>query len=210
MYYLLHFINVEGARFIVLRLQDSDGFDEIDDLVALLLRQVAEFLHRTVGVAHTTLVLATVPHDGLHHVAGPTVVQPLHATATLSGQPTSPQRSGAAPARADVVLHPQAMLHKVGVGPYLLVRIARHVAVGGKELGRILDVVVARLPRRTVAGCAANLCKQALALLEIFGGGVARCGHGQATVPYHQVLILRVGHLGVELLAGEIGIDVVL
>ena len=110
-------------------MDDLDGFNEIDELVALFLRQVTELYDGIVGIARATLVLTTVPHDGLHDVAGTTVVQTLNAAATLGGQSTAPQRGGATPARSDVVLHPQTMLHEVGIGPYLLVRIARHVAV---------------------------------------------------------------------------------
>ena len=149
-----------------------------------------------------------MPHDSLHDVAGAAVVQTFHTAATLSGQSATPQRRSAAPARADVVLHPEAVLYEVGVRPYLLVRIARHVAVGKEEAGRVLNVVLASGPRRTVTGGTANLREQLLALLEVLGRGVAGSRHSQSAMPYHEVLVLFASHLGVELLAGQVGVDV--
>ena len=84
----------------------SDGFNEEDDHVALFLRQLSEVQDGGVGIARSTLVLAAVPHDGLHDIAGTTVVKTLYATAALGSQSASPQRGGTAPAGADVILHP--------------------------------------------------------------------------------------------------------
>ena len=102
------------------------------------------------------------------------------------------------------------MLYEVGIGPYLLVRIAGHVAVGLEESGGVLDMVVARLPGGTVTGGTAYLGEQLLAFLEVVGGSVAGCRNSQAAVPYHEVLVLGIGHLCIKLLAGQIGVDVLL
>ena len=135
----------------------SDGFDEEDYLVALLFRQVAELDDALVGIACTALESAAVPHDGLYDVAGAAVVQAFRSAAALGSQASSPEGCCAAPARAYVVLHPKSVLNEVRIGPYLLIGIARHVVVGKEELGRILDVVITRLPRRTVASGTAYL-----------------------------------------------------
>ena len=58
-----------------------------------------------------------VPHDGFHLVAGAIVVQTVFSTCQLQTQAASPKRSGAAPARADVVLHKEFVLHHIGVRP---------------------------------------------------------------------------------------------
>ena len=84
----------------------SDGFDEEDDHVTLFLRQISEVQDRSVGIARSALIFAAMPHNGLHDIAGTTVVQTLYAAAALGGQSASPERGGTTPAGADVVLHP--------------------------------------------------------------------------------------------------------
>ena len=121
-------------------------FNEIDDLVALCLLQVAELHNGVVGIAGAALVLASMPHDGFHDIAGTAVVQTFHAAAALGGQSASPQRGGATPTCTDVILHPQTMLNEVGVWPYLLMGIAWHVVVGSEEFIGVLNVVFTSLP----------------------------------------------------------------
>ena len=118
-----------------------DRLHEEDDVVAVSLLQVAEFLDGVAGVA----LGVAVPHDSLHGVACTAVVETVFGTGTEFRQSATPERSGAAPACADVVLHEETVLHKVGVRPYLLVRIARHVVVL-EDAVRVLDVVVASGP----------------------------------------------------------------
>ena len=64
--------------------------DEEYHLVALLLRELSELLHRFVSIALATLLSATVPHDGLYDVAGTAVVQALSARPALAGQSSTP------------------------------------------------------------------------------------------------------------------------
>ena len=134
-------------------------------------------------------------------------MEALSARTALACQSAPPERSGSAPARAYVVLHEETVLHHVGIGPYLLVRIARHVAVGEEKVG-VVNLVAACGPRRTVAGGASHLGEESLAGLEIVGSGVAGGRDGEASVPDHEVLVLFCGHLGVETLARQVCLDV--
>ena len=123
-----------------------DGFYEEDDVVALGLGEVAELLYSPACVT----LCVSVPHDGFERVAGTAVVQTVFSTCAEQRQSATPKWSGAAPTCADVVLHEETMLYKVGVRPNLLMRVARHVIVAEQSV-RILNVVVASLPRWTVA-----------------------------------------------------------
>ena len=78
-------------------------------------------------------------------VACAAVVETVFGTGTELRQSAAQERSGAAPACADVVLHEETVLYEVGVRPYLLVRIAWHVAVCEYTV-RVLDVVIASGP----------------------------------------------------------------
>ena len=62
----------------------------------------------------------------------------------------------------------------------------------------------------TVTGSTANLREECLALLEVVGCGVTGCRNSQSAMPDHEVLILRIGHLGIQLFTGQIGIDILL
>ena len=141
-----------------------DGFYEEDYLVALFLAELSESEHRLVGIALAAFGGATVPHNGLDDVAGAAVVEALRSRTAFAGQSAAPEGSGAAPARADVVLHKQSVLHHVRVGPNLLIGIARHVGVGEEAVG-VLDIVAARGPRGTVASGATHFGEQAFAFL---------------------------------------------
>ena len=136
-------------------------------------------------------------------------MQAFRTRAALGCQATAPEGSGAAPARAYVVLHEEAVLHHVGVGPNLLVRIAGHVGIGEEEV-RVVDFIAARGPGRTVAGGTSYLGEECLAGLEVLGRSVAGGRHGQSAVPYHEVLVLLGGHFRIERLAGEVSLDVTL
>ena len=54
----------------------------------------------------------------------------------------------------------------------------------------------------------AYLGEEGLARLEVFRGGVAGRRHSQSAMPDHEVLILLLRHLGIQILAGQIGLDV--
>ena len=123
-----------------------NALNKEDELLTFLLREVAELHNGVVSIALTALVLASVPHDSFEHVSSAAVVQTLHPATRLASQSTSPQWSGTTPTCADIILHPQTVLHEVSIRPYLLVRIARHIAVGGEELGGVLDMIITRLP----------------------------------------------------------------
>ena len=102
------------------------------------------------------------------------------------------------------------MLYEVGIWPYLLVRIAGHIAVRGEELGRVLNMVFACCPRRTVTGSTANLREEFLTLLEVLGSGIASSRNSQAAMPYHQVLVLRIRHLRLQRFACQICVNILL
>ena len=123
----------------------SNGLDEEDDLVALRLGECAELFDTFIGIALAALRGAAMPHNGLDDVACTTVVQALRTRSTLAGQSTSPERCGATPACADIVLHEKTVLHHVGVGPYLLIGIAGHVGIG-EEAVRVANLVASRGP----------------------------------------------------------------
>ena len=106
-----------------------DGFNKMDDLLSLVLFQVAELDNRFVGIARTAFISTAVPHNGYEYIASTAVVKPFHTAAALGSQATSPKRGGTAPACTTVVLHPETVLHEVGLGPDFLVRITRHIAV---------------------------------------------------------------------------------
>ena len=151
-----------------------DGIDELHDGIAVLLAEVAEFLHGPAGVA----LAVAVPHDGFDDVAGAAVVQTVGGAGADGGEAAAPQRGGAAPAGADVVLHVQLVLDHVGVGPYLLVGIARQTLVGGgEEVVGVGEAVVAGGPAGTVAGGAADLAKQLASPLHGRVVEVAEGGH---------------------------------
>ena len=124
----------------------SNGFNEEDDLVAFFLAEVAETENRVVGIACAAFPSASVPHDCLDDIASTAVVKSFNTSSALSCEASSPEWCGAAPARPNVVLHPKSVLNEVGIGPNLLIGIARHVVVGKEELGGVLDVVVSCLP----------------------------------------------------------------
>lgn len=186
-----------------------NGFYEEDHLVALFLGELTEFLYRLVSIALTAFGRASVPHDGLYHIACPTVVHAFRARSALLGQATSPQRSSPTPSCANIIFHEEPVLHHIGIGPYLLVWIARHIGIGEEKI-RIMNLITARGPRGSVTCGTACLCEELLSCLEILGGGVACGRHSQSPVPYHQILILFGGHLHVQRFAGQIRLDVVL
>ena len=86
--------------------------NEFHDGIAVFLRQFAEFLHCAAGIA---LGIA-MPHDGLDDGLGATVVQTVAASSAAGRQATAPERGGAAPARADVVLHVKLVLDVILAG----------------------------------------------------------------------------------------------
>ena len=96
----------------------SDCIDEPNHCVAVRLGKFAEILYGAACVR----VGRSVPHDGLLHVAGAAVVEPVAVSGTYLREAASPERGGAAPAGADVVDHLQPVLDHVGVRPYLLMR----------------------------------------------------------------------------------------
>lgn len=75
---------------LCLRAQTSDGFDEEDYLVALLLRQVAELDDALVGIACATFKSTSMPHDGFDNVACAAVMQAFRTTSTFGCQASSP------------------------------------------------------------------------------------------------------------------------
>ena len=162
----------------------SDGFDERHHGVAVLLAQLAELLDRASGVA----LGAAVPHDGFNHGTGAAVVHAVGGAGALAAQPSSPQRRGATPAGAYVVDHEQTVLDHVGIGPYLLVGIARQTAVGvGEETRRVGELVAAGGPRRAVALRAAYAAEELAPAPDVGVVEVARGRHGQSAVPHHEV-----------------------
>ena len=58
-----------------------------------------------------------MPHDCLDLITRTTVVQTVLGTRQTERQTTSPEWRGTTPARADIILHEQAVLHHIGVGP---------------------------------------------------------------------------------------------
>ena len=106
-----------------------------------------------------------MPHDGFDFVAGTTVVQTVLCTRETERKSASPKRCGAAPSRADVVLHEESVLHHVGIRPNGLVRILwkDSLRVLSHGLGVGLDAIVnpvtvfARLPGRTMTSGAPQL-----------------------------------------------------
>ena len=178
-------------------------------MVALFLAELSELEDGLVGIALAALGGATVPHNGLDDVAGAAVVEAFRSRTAFTGQSAAPEGSGAAPTRADIVLHKQSVLHHVRVGPNLLIGIARHVGVGEEAVG-VLDIVAARGPRGTMASGATHFGKQPFAFLELVGRGIASGRNGQTAVPNHQVLVLLGRHLGFERLARQVRMDVAL
>lgn len=118
-----------------------DRLYKVDEVIALLSGEVAEQLNALACVA----LSASVPHDSLKGVTCAAVVQTIFGTSTELAQATSPERSGTAPTRTDVIDHEQAVLHKVGIRPNGLMRVTRHVVIGKHQV-RILYVIVARGP----------------------------------------------------------------
>lgn len=100
-------------------------------MVTFFLRQITELHYAIVSIARSSFVLTSMPHDSFQHISCTTVVQTFHTTTTFRSQSPTPQRSSATPSCADIVLHPQTMLNKIGIWPNLLVRIAGHIAVRG-------------------------------------------------------------------------------
>ncbi len=150
-----------------------------------------------------------MPHDSLDDVAGTAVVQAVFSPRAEFRQTASPQRSGAAPAGTYVVLHAEFVLYEVGVGPNLLVREAGHIAVLEETRG-VLQFVLARGPRRTVALGATDLREEFLALLDFGIVQVTRSRYCQTAVPNHQLLELLVGHLDRQVLRHQVIIDIFL
>ena len=117
--------------------------DEFHDSVAVFLRQFAELLHRAAGVA----LGVAVPHDGLDDSLRAAVVQTVAASGASCTQATTPKRSGAAPTRADVVLHVELVLNVVAIRPNLLVGVAGKTGITvSEETSRVGEVVVAGFP----------------------------------------------------------------
>lgn len=133
--------HVSVKHFNLSVIMPLDRLYEEYDVVAVSLLQVAELLDGVAGVA----LGVAVPHDGLQGVACAAVVETVFGTGTELRQSATPERSGAAPASADIVLHVETVLHEVGVWPYLLVRIAWHVVVC-EDAVRVLYVVIAGGP----------------------------------------------------------------
>ena len=66
------------------------------------------------------------------------------------------------------------------------------------------------LPRRTMACSTTNLSEEFFSFLKVLGRGIAGSRNRQAAMPYHQILILCIGHLGFERLAGQVDINILL
>ena len=108
--------------------------NEFHDGVAVFFRQLAEFLHRASCVA----LGVAVPHDGLDDGLCAAVVQAVTTTGASGTQATAPKRGGAAPTRADVVLHVELVLDVIAIRPNLLVGIAGQTGVAvGEETSRV-------------------------------------------------------------------------
>ena len=134
-------------------------------------------------------------------------MQTVVSTRQTTAQTTSPKWGGAAPSRADVVLHEQTVLYHVGIGPDGLVGILRQqlgvVAVLGQAVGVGVclggsihpHVVGTCRPRRAVALCTAYLCEQRLAALHVGIIQIAGGRNGQTAVPHHELVVLLVRHL---------------
>ncbi len=87
--------------FLLASLPISYRLDEFHDGVSLRFVEVAELLSRPTSLA----LGVAVPHDGSHHVTGAAVVQAVAVSGARAHQALAPKRGGAAPARADVILH---------------------------------------------------------------------------------------------------------
>ena len=155
-----------------------------------------------------------MPHDGFDDCTCAAVVQAVGcgASRTLLVQATSPKRCRAAPSRTDVIDHVQSVLHHVGVGPNLLVRIARHDlrSLSAAENVGVGHHIFACGPRRTVAVGAPNLLEQPAASLYLGVVYVARSRHGQSAVPHQQVHEFVVGHLDRQVLGRQVILDALL
>ena len=82
------------------------------------------------GAVAIRLFRVAVPHNRLKDGACATVVQSVVSTRQQTTQSATPQRCSATPTRADIVLHKQAMLYHIGIGPYGLVGIFRQHLAG--------------------------------------------------------------------------------
>ena len=61
-----------------------------------------------------------------------------------------------------------------------------------------------------MAGRTTNLRKELFAFLEVICCGVTCGRNSQTAMPDHEVLILVLSHLRIELLAGQVGVDILL
>ena len=118
-------------------------------------------------------------------------------------QSAAPERSGAAPPGADIVGHVEFVLHHVGIGPNRLIGIAREF-VAGEEAGRIAHMVGTGLPRGAVAVSASYFLENLFPACHLGVVDIAYGRNGQSTVPYHEVGILIVGHLDIQIFRVEI------
>ena len=96
------------------------------------------------------------------------------------------------------VLHVKAVLNHVSIGPDGLVLVTWQLQVLGSDNLGNPDVVVASLPRRTVAGSTANLHKDLLATLHVGILQVTGTGNCESTVPHLEGPEVVVRHLGRE------------
>ena len=95
------------------------------------------------------------------------------------------------------------MLNHIRIGPDGLVRIFGQHAGGvfanagsvGLDRGIHPHIVLTRSPRRTVALSTTYLVEQLLAALHLGIVQIAGSGNSQATVPYHELVVLLVAHL---------------
>ena len=126
-------------------------------------------------------------------------------------QAAPPERRGAAPTSADVVHHVELVLHHVGVGPNLLMRIAGQLLglVACKETGRVAYFVVARRPGGLVAVGATYLREEFLAAEHVLIVHITGGRHGQAPMPHHEVDVVLVAHFDGQRLRGQVVVDVV-
>lgn len=176
----------------------SDCIQESDYGVAVGFLELAEAPDAVAGVA---LRRIPVPHYGLHGGACAAVVQAVgrRGAGYLLMQSAAPERSGAAPPGADIVGHVEFVLHHVGIGPNRLIGIAREF-VAGEEAGRIAHMVGTGLPRGAVAVSASYFLENLFPACHLGVVDIAYGRNGQSTVPYHEVGILIVGHLDIQIL----------
>ena len=190
---------VKGCRIILY------GIYETNDCIAVGFGEFAELLNAISGIAFRG---KSVPHNCFQSGASATVVQTVGSGATghLLVQATSPQRSGATPTATNIIHHQEFVLHHIGVGPNLLVRIARQF-VAFKEIVGVCHFIRPGGPAGSVAIVAPDFAKQLLASNHIGIINVAHSRYGETSVPNHKVGVVVVAHFHIQTLVGEIGSD---